>query len=207
MPRYYPCNFGRLELMDTTSPTLLERLRGNEDSQAWREFAAIYSPLMQRFARLRGFSIGDAEDVAQECMTKLSRTMPSFQYDSKRGSFKGMLFTMVNRCIIQRARKRRPSHASTSVLNAAAARSDPGEDAWDREWLRHHLQYCLRLVEAELAESTVAAFRLYALKEWPVEKVCQTLGLTANQVYLAKSRVMRRLREELEKRIGDVLRQ
>lgn len=193
--------------MDTTSPTLLERLRGNEDSQAWREFVAIYYPLLQRFARLRGFSMGDAEDVAQECMTKLLRTMSSFRYDAKRGSFKGMLFTMVNRCVIQRARKRRPSHASATILNAATAKSNPDEDLWDREWLRHHLQYCLRLVEAELAESTVAAFRLYALKEWPVEKVCEALGLTANQVYLAKSRVMRRLREELGNRIGDVLRQ
>jgi RNA polymerase sigma-70 factor (ECF subfamily) len=189
---------------NATPRSLFERLRRDPDSKAWREFVDLYSPLLYRYCRLDGLSRSDADDVAQECLAKLVRVMPTFEYDSRRGSFKGLLCTMVRRCIIQRARRRRPERASTAALEAAHEPPKSHTDAWDREWIRHHLQYCLRLVEEELSESTVAAFRLYVLRDWAVEEVCKTLGISANQVYLAKSRVTRRLREEMVARIGNV---
>ena len=60
-------------------------------------------------------------------------------------------------------------------------------------------------LELRCADHTVQAFRLYVLQDWPVERVCETLGLSANQVYLAKTRMIRRLREEVTQLVGDVL--
>ena len=64
--------------------------------------------------------------------------------------------------------------------------------------------WLLPSLEARFSAATVAAFRCYALKGWSVERVCRALNLTPNQVYLAKSRVTRRLCREMRRLVGDV---
>lgn len=189
--------------MDTTRPSLLLRVRHADDQKAWQEFFKLYSPLLGRFARSRGLNPDEADDVAQECMNTLSRTMATFDYSRDKGSFKNYLFTQVSHLIADRLRKKRARQAESGDWRDLAA---PGVDAtkeWDRHWLQEHLAYCLKRLESDFSPTTVAAFKLYVLKEWPVEEICETLGMTANQVYLAKSRVTKRLRGELSELIGD----
>lgn len=190
--------------MHTTRPSLLQRLRIPGDEESWREFVGLYQPLLARYARRRGLNTNDAEEVAQSCMEKLSRTMRTFQYSRDRGSFKNYLLVMVTHAIANAARGHRMLRAGTDVLDNLQKSKSASEELWDNHWLHEHLKHALDRLDAEFSGTTIAAFKLYALKEWPVEKVCSALGMTPNQVYLAKSRVTSRLRRALEEMIGQM---
>ncbi len=188
--------------MQTTRPSLLQRLRTSGDGDAWREFVALYQPLLGSYARRRGLNTNEAEEVAQSCMEKLSRTMRTFQYTRSRGSFKNYLFVMVTHAIANAARGHRMLRAGTTVLDNLQKSKSANDEQWDFHWLQEHLRYAIDRLDLEFSSNTIAAFKLYALKEWSVEKVCSTLDMTPNQVYLAKSRVTSRLRRELEELVG-----
>lgn len=160
--------------------------------------------MLARYARRRGLNINEAEEVAQSCMEKLSRTMRTFQYSRSCGSFKNYLFVMVTHAIANAARGHRMLRAGTDVLENLRKSKTDADEQWNTHWLQEHLRYALERLDVEFSGSTIAAFKLYALQEWSVEKVCSTLGMTPNQVYLAKSRVTSRLRRELEELIGHV---
>ncbi len=192
--------------MDTTRPSLLVRVKTPEDGSAWKEFYRLYAPLLSRFGRARGLGIEEAEDVAQECMNTLVKTMRNFDYSRDKGSFKNYLFTQVSHQIADRLRRKRPRLAQSGELRRLPSRDqDEAEAQWDQYWLREHLNYCIKNIEKEFAPQTITAFKLYVLKEWAVEKVCDTLQLTPNQVYLAKSRVTRRLRATMNELVGEIV--
>lgn len=191
-----------MRTVDTTRSTLLERVKLRTDRTAWKEFFDLYWPMLVGFARQRGLNRADAEDVAQECLDTLSRTMATFDYSRGKGAFKNYLYTIIVRRVSNRLREKRPRLAASSELKAAAAPRSQSSAEWDRHWIRRHVEVGLERLQGEFAESTMAAFKLYALKDWPVDRVCESLGLTANQVYLAKSRVTARLREELAGWVG-----
>lgn len=188
--------------VDTTRSTLLERVKLRTDRSAWKEFFDLYWPMLVGFARQRGLKLADAEDVAQECMDILSRTLPKFDYSREKGAFKNYLYTIIVRKVSNRLREKHPRSAASSELRAAVAPKSQSSAEWDKHWVRRHVEFGLERLEGEFAESTMAAFKLYALKDWPVDRVCEALSLTANQVYLAKSRVTARLREELAGWVG-----
>lgn len=184
--------------MEETSVTLLARVRDGRDQNAWREFFALYYPLVCRYARERGLRLEEAEEVAQDCMQKLAEYLRDFQYASDRGRFRGFLRRMVNNRITDLYRRQRLQVVPTCLEHVAA----PDEDKlWDRIWLHEHLTFCVERLEARCRDHTVAAFKMYAIEGRPAEEVGAHLGITLNQVYLAKSRVIQRLREE----VGDVV--
>jgi len=189
---------------DSTDQSLLRRVRNRNDSAAWREFFALYQPMLVRYARMRGLSQADAEDVAQNCMHALSKNLRSFDYSRSRGRFKSFVWTLANNAIANMFRRRRPRVARTSELAKIKQPDEASREAWDQTWLREHLRCCLRQVETRFAKHTIAAFKLYAIQQRPIEEVCRQLDLSPNQVHQAKSRVTQRLRAEMRRLIGDV---
>jgi RNA polymerase sigma-70 factor (ECF subfamily) len=190
--------------METTSPTLLQRVRDARDDQAWQAFFDLYYPIICKYARIQGLSQGDAEEIAQECMQSLSRYLRSFEYSRSRGRFRGLLRKMVHNQIASQRRRKKPRLARSGELEAQAA-SDDEDKSWEQLWIHEHLVYCLQQLETRYSKQTVDAFRLYALEDRPVDEVCRKLGVTPNQVYLAKTRMIRRLRADVRELIGDVL--
>lgn len=195
--------------MDRTSSTLLERVRAPDDREAWQSFFDLYYPLLGKYARLKGLRAGEAEEVAQECMALLARRMPGLRYSRLRGQFRGLLRTIVSHRIADQYKKRALRLGGSRILRELPARGEPapGEDdePWDQLWLREHMLYCLRQMEPRCAPRTFEAFRLYMLQGLPVQEVCRRLGLSANQVYQAKARMIRRLRRAVLELVGEVL--
>ena len=190
--------------MESTRPTLLERVRDPRDTAAWREFDRLYSPLIFRYVVRQGVRNADAEELAQDCMKDLAKLLPRFVYSPQKGRFKAYLKTLVDHRVARFRRRVKPALTSRSRLERVVATTGSNAD-WDGLWMREHLLHCLRALESKSTDVTVKAFRLYALDEWPIERVCRHLGLTPNQVYLAKSRMTRRLRAALRDQIGDIL--
>ena len=191
--------------MDSTNESLLVRAGNRNDQRSWREYYALYAPLIRRHAGHCGLDANDAEDVVQESMAALLKALPQFQYDRSKGRFRSYVRRMVQNKISNRLRQRRSKQLRTHAMATLAAQSDEVESVWDRDWQRAHLEYCLEQVSTRFAPEKLAAFRAYALEGQDIAAVCKRYKLTPNQVYLAKSRIVRRLRSELATLVGDVV--
>jgi RNA polymerase sigma-70 factor (ECF subfamily) len=180
--------------MDQTPVSLLERLRRPD---AWRRFVALATPFLFDAARRRGLQDADAADVVQDVFAVLARELPAFRYDPAR-SFRSWLRTvLLNKC-----RDRRRRLAASAVEPAGrpppeAEVPDPAEDFADAEFCRAVAVRALRLMRAEFGEVTWRACWEQVVHDRPAAEVARELGVTVNVAYLARSRVLARLRQEL----------
>jgi len=189
--------------MDTTRASLLIRIREAEDRAAWAEFDAIYRPMLYRFAIARGVGHADAEDVVQHCMTAIQKHIRGFEYEPRKGRFKGWLRTMVNNRVRNLLRDRREQTAETRDFQRANGREAAPEDDFDRVWMEEHLRHCLRSIREEVDAIAFAGFHQYVIKEQPVEAVCESLGISRNQLYKIKWRLTRTLGQKMKELVGD----
>lgn len=189
--------------MDTTRASLLIRIRNRQDAHAWGEFDALYRPLLQKYALARGLDQAEADDVVQVCMSAVSEHIADFNYDPKRGRFKGWLRTLVNNHVRNQIRRRMEYQPGSRQFDRIPDQAEPPEELFDRLWLRQHLRHCLELVRSEVSESTYAAFRAYVIDEQPVDQVCEDLKMTKNQVQLIKWRVTQKLTEKMRELLGE----
>lgn len=187
---------------DKTSPSLLARVRDPGDDKSWREFVGIYDPLVYRYARLRGLTHEDARELVQECMTVLVRTMPGFEYSREKGKFKNWLRRLADNKICDMFKRRRPVRGNSKDFTRPQQREVSASQLWEEQWQRKHLRYCLQEALNEVCPTTRQAFELYVVAEWPVERVTETLSLTADQVYAAKSRITQRLKKKYVQLMG-----
>ena len=183
--------------MDTTRATLLERIRDREDAAAWRQFDSIYRPMLMQFALGKGLDHAQAEDVTQHCMSAIHKHIDGFDYDPKKGRFKGWLRTLVNNRIRDMHRGRKEQPAASAVFKATPDSAEPPEELFDRVWREEHLKQCIRLVRSKVKESTFQAFQSYVIDEQPAEQVAEALGMTVNQVHAIKMRMTKMIRQAI----------
>jgi len=181
--------------MLTTSLTLLDLLREPGNPDAWDRFARLYAPLLLRWAELQGFQEADAQDLAQTVLIKLIRLLPGYQrHDGQ--TFRGWLFTICrNECHDYRTRRATRALPAADGLSGVADRS-PGDDLDEIEYRRRLVRRALELVRSDFTPATWDAFNRFVLEGRPAADVARELGNTANAVYLARNRVLTRLRAE-----------
>ncbi len=191
----------------TTCATLLARLADGQDPVAWRDFCERYGRLIDGFARRRGLQAADRDEVVQEVLTALSRALPGFHYDPARGMFRAYLKTATIRAIGHFFRQKRGERLlGDDGLEAqvAAQTRDHAIDAhWEAEWRQYHLSLAMRTISVEFSEQDLAAFRGYALEENGAAATAERLGLSVDQVYQAKSRILKRLGELVRAQVED----
>jgi len=179
--------------MPRTRTSLLSRIKDPDDSLSWEEFDRVYRPLLLQYAFSRGLDREEAEEVAQQCMVAVSSGIRGFQ---RRVTFRGWLRGMIDHKVSDQLRKHpREVGARTTDFDREQATEDSPVLMWEKQWNRTHLLYCLNQVRMEIAPMTYQAFDLYVLQERPVKEICERLRMTPNQVYVAKSRVLARLKE------------
>jgi RNA polymerase sigma-70 factor (ECF subfamily) len=175
-------------------------LRDVGDSEAWSEFVDVYSPLVYGFLRRRGLQDFDAADVTQEVFSRISRSMPGFIYNREQGRFRDWLWT-VTRNEIQRFRDRRKSRAAGSIetidetLAGLITRGDSTE--WNDEFHRHIMATAMQRIESSFEPATWRAFRLVWIDNLSALDAAALLQQPVDFVYVAKSRVLKRLRDEV----------
>ena len=185
-----------------TSASLLLRIRDRGDHAAWSRFVEVYQPLIHGFARKHGLQEADAADLAQEVLRAVARSVGRLDYDPRRGSFRGWLFTVVrNQLHDFRDRQRRQVAGSGNsgvqqLLNEQPTPGGPEAD-WDREYERRLFTWAAEQVRPTVQPATWQAFWQTAVEGKGGQEVARALGLTVAAVYLAKSRVMARLKEEI----------
>ncbi len=188
-----------------TQPSLLVRIRDAGDAEAWQRFVRLYAPLVYGFARKRGLQDCDASDLTQDVLRSVAAAAGRFQYDPRRGTFHSWLFTVVsNKLRDFRARQGRQSQASgdTQVqhrLEEQAAPAPEDTSFWNEEYERQLLARALEIVRHGFQELTWKAFCQTALEGKKAKATAQELGISVASVYMAKSRVMAQLREEIRR--------
>jgi len=189
--------------LETTRPSLLQRVKNPRDNESWREFYQLYQPLLYRYARARGLNRENADEVTQQCLTILSEKMPEFEYSKEKGGFKHWLRRITNNKINDFFKKRRLPLAQSADFRRPQETELSPDELWERQWQKKHLQYCLKLIRPEVATTTFQAFEYHVLCGWSVDRVSKTLGLSTDQVYTAKSRITRRLRAKMRELLGN----
>jgi RNA polymerase sigma-70 factor (ECF subfamily) len=185
--------------MTATPVSLLERLRQPHDAEAWSRFVQLYAPLLYEWARRTGLQEADAADLLQDVFAVLVRELPGFEYRPG-GSFRGWLHTVLLNRWRELHRRRRPALLTPDHLAALPADEPRPPDELEEE--RHLLRNALRLLQGEFEPTTWQAFHETTLRDRPVGAVAAELGVTANAVYVARSRVLKRLRQELAGLLG-----
>ena len=188
--------------MNTTSLGLLERLKhAQPDASEWRRLQDIYLPLIRSWlARVPG--LGDeADDLSQEILLVLFRELPAFER-RRDGAFRAWLRQItVNRVrAFRRARQKQPlaglGPQAEHLLNQLADPASELARQWDQDHDRHVFHQLLAIVQADFEPGTWQAFTRFALDGHPAAQVAGELGTTESAVVKAKSRILKRLREE-----------
>ncbi len=192
-----------------TRATLLARLKDIDDAEAWTEFVQLYGPVVYGFARKRGLQDSDAADMVQEVLRSVARNADRMEYDPKRGTFRGWLYTVTRNKIYNflSAQKRRPRAAgdvtSQERLEALADPSNEAEADWELEYQRRLSAKAMERVKHEFQPATWQAFLGTAVEGRPAQEVGAALKMTSGAVYVAKSRVLARLRDEVQKLMAE----
>jgi RNA polymerase sigma-70 factor (ECF subfamily) len=185
-----------------TSLSLLERLAGAPTDDDWRRLLDLYQPLLRAWMTRAGVAAADADDLIQEVLLVVFREVGGFERRGE-GAFRGWLRTILTIRIREhfRARQHRPTATGDSdflrVLDELESPESALSQLWNREHDEHVAASLLRRVQGDFAPTTWTAFRRHVLEGEQAPGVANELGLSLNSVLLAKSRVLRRVREEL----------
>jgi RNA polymerase sigma-70 factor (ECF subfamily) len=183
--------------VDTTPVSLLQRLRQPGQREAWSRFVDLYGPLLLYWARRAGLSEEDAADAVQDLFIRLVEELPRFTYDPGR-RFRGWLYTVARNHLRNRLTRSRHVPIAGDASPDDLPGPDPAADVWEREHRQFLVRRALEVMRADFEPATVQACWQLVVEGRPAAEVGAALGLSANAVYLARLRVLRRLRQELE---------
>ncbi|CEF49223.1 unnamed protein product [uncultured bacterium] len=191
----------------TTSPWMLDGLRQNSNEPAWEQFVQLYRPWLE--TKLRSFRLRavDVDDLIQEVLIVVLKEVRNFQHNQRRGAFRAWLRNiLVNRAKeLRRKHKRaRPIGGSDfdRLLEQFEDDSSQASRAWDREHDQFVIGNLLRMIADDFEQTTWDAFRAVVIDGRKAADVAKELGMSQGAVWIAKSRVLQRLREVAKERPG-----
>lgn len=193
-----------------TRESLLRRVCDWSDDASWQEFFDVYWRILYAVAIQEGLTESEAEEAVQATMITVAKKIRTFKYDPAVGSFRSWICTQARWKITdykrRRAREqnrlRRPNyenHSSTHTRTSTVARIPDERDALEpflqENWERAVGQVALAQVKAAVHPKHFQMFDLHVVKKWPIRDVAKLLQVNVAQVYLAKSRISRLLRQ------------
>ena len=193
----------------TTRRSLVLRLRNLDDEAAWKEFIEIYEPLVYRIAHRKGLQEADARDLCQDVFRGVASAIERWDPDPAKGKFRSWLFRIARNMLVNflvRERRQPRGSGRTSVqelLEAQPAVDSDGQAEFALEFKRRAFRWAAQRVRNEFTESTWQAFWQTGVQNRPVEEVAGELGMSAGAVYVARSRVLARLRDRVEQLTED----
>ncbi len=184
-----------------TRVSLIVRICDERDMEAWSQFVEIYAPLVYGFLLRHGLQDADAADLTQEVLASVATAAKNLKYSAQRGPFRNWLFTVVKNRLRNFRRKSKRQTCGTGDTEAhQLLMQQPDRNAvdWDQAHERRLFHYVADQVRGDFQESTWQAFWRTAVEGQAGKEVAESLGMTISAVYLAKGRVMQRIREQVD---------
>lgn len=192
-------------MTNSTHHSLLVRLADVDDQRAWEEFFSIYQPLIHRLAVGRGFQDADASEIAQEVMLSVSRSIGSYVPGKHPGSFRAWLAKITKNQALNRLRRRTvPAVGGSTFMRMLiespdeSAASDDEQRAFDHEARRQTFHYAAERIRHRFSEQNWQAFWQTCVEGTAATEVARRLKIPVGQVYVARCRVIARLRKTVE---------
>jgi len=193
-------------LLETRS-SLINRLKATINGESWEVFFNTYWELIFSVARRAGLSEADSQDIVQETILKVHKSLDRFQYNRERGSFKGWLRTITRSRLTEHFKKqqRQPQtqqpreDEDDPLANLADPQGPELERIWNEEWSRSLIQRSLAFLKQQVSLKQYQIFKCHCIDEWTVKEVCDALNVNAAQVYMAKQRVGKIFAGKLER--------
>src|SRR5262245_1181341 len=191
-------------MTNSTSLSLLQRLRRDSEATDWNRFVGVYEPLLRSWLRRKEVPGHDSDDLVQNVMSVVVRRLAEFEHNGRTGAFRTWLRTITVNCVREhwRSRQANPTGVGGSdILAVIAELEDPSSalsTLWNEEHDRQVMRQLLTILREEFEPQSWAAFEQFALQGSPAAEVAKNLGITPNAVLIAKSRVLAPLRQESE---------
>ena len=184
--------------MSDTPATLLHRLCDQPESGDWERFVRLFTPLLRRWAIRLGVSDSSVEDLLQELFVLLIRKLPEFRYDPSR-SFRAWLWTVFRHTVLAWQKRQPRTELALEQLEQLEKLSTPDSiaEATEAEYRRYLLSRIMQIVQTDFPATTWQIFQQVVIEDRPGVEVAREFGVTVNAVYLTRSRILARLREEL----------
>ncbi|TWU43532.1 ECF RNA polymerase sigma factor SigW [Novipirellula aureliae] len=191
----------------TTRPSLLVRLQNSRDEHAWAEFTAIYEPVIYRMTRRRGLQDADAREIVQEVLLSITAAIERFDVDDP-GSFRGWLSRITRNATIDRLRQQ--SARAETIGSSGVARlldeivaNERLEDEFENDRRRQLFRWAASEVRRRTGELNWMAFWRTSVDGCTVADVAKELGIGEGAVYVARCRILKRIRELVHNRLSE----
>jgi RNA polymerase sigma-70 factor (ECF subfamily) len=195
------------EFPDTRS-TLIAQVRSRENHEAWTQFVTLYRPAIYRMARKRGMQDADAQDLVQAVLIRVLGAIHRWERTESSVGFRHWLSRVAKNAILT-ALTRAAKDAGIGgtdvqeLLNEQPEVDPDIEQDFALEFLREKYHRAAATVQTDVSAQTWRAFELSVVEGMPCCEVAELLGMTIGTIYAARSRVMRRLRDQVERLEGD----
>jgi RNA polymerase sigma-70 factor (ECF subfamily) len=183
-----------------TRASLLSRLKCSDDSESWRVCFETYWKLIFNAARRAGLTEAEAEDVVQETLLTVARTIHDFTYNQKQGSFKGWLLKTTAWRVQDQFRKRASGRLEflADLPEAIHPVIENGvQQLWDSEWEQNLLSTAIERVKKQVSAKHFQIFDLAVIRQWSTARISAELDVNSSYVYIIKHRVNNRFKAEL----------
>ena len=196
-----------------TRESLLARLPNHADSAAWEEFVQLYEPLIYGIGRRHGLQPMDASDLVQDVLIAVADSIGRFEPDEQRGRFRSWLFRVARNQALARLRTLRRQNQRTaggdaeSIVDVGqinALNSTSLDSEFDVAFRRRAFRWAARRVRQSVKEQTWEAFSKTAIECRTPQEVADELGVDVGTIYLARSRVMSRLKSIVQSVSGEL---
>ena len=196
-----------MENSPKTRYSLIGRLHNPQNVEAWSEFASIYQPLIFRICRHRGLQHADATDVTQEVMAKVAKAIVQFDGQQDGATFRGWLYRVTRNVVVDFFRKRENRNlagAETGLFELIEQEPDQAESNEFRiEYQKQIFSIVANQVRDQVQPNTWQAFWRTEVDNESVAKVAIELDMNSGAVYVARSRVIARLRTAAEEKMNE----
>lgn len=191
--------------LNPTRASLVFRLRDHADNDAWNQFLDLYGQTIFQFVRSRGLQDADAADLVQEVFRRVGNAIGRLDYEKKKGGFRAWLFAITRNCLNTHFDKNKrvmntlndssPGGGFGNVQDTA----DGLDERWEREFEKQIMLRAIEAIKPDTEEKTWAAFEMTAMQNLSADETGQALGMSRGAVYVARSRVTSKLRDEVKR--------
>jgi RNA polymerase sigma-70 factor (ECF subfamily) len=187
-----------------TRPSLLVRVRDGADGEAWKVFSKTYRPLVYQFVRKRGLQAADADDLTQEVMEQVARSIRTFQYDPERGRFRDWLYRITRRQLSRFFKGRASRAGEVGPAERWDVEDVDPDTTWNEQFNARVLEVALENTRLHFEPATWRAFEMTWIENRPPAEAAADLAMQVHTVYKAKSRVLKRLQGEVHNMVDDL---
>ncbi|QEG21920.1 RNA polymerase sigma factor [Mariniblastus fucicola] len=190
-----------------TRNSLIVRMHDRDDNEAWAEFVQIYQPLVERFIQKHRLQYADAAEVTQEVLSRVARSIESWDPDHDKSSFRGWLYRITRNLTIDFLRRKQNEQHRIPIADPAVSQiADPGKvDSMEfqAEYERQLFQWAAERLKSSFKPVNWQAFWLSTIEGVPVEQVAEQLEIHCGAVYVARSRIMARMSKLIQQRLNE----